>query len=94
MEKILNPLPEFDPFDKAIRQHHNFSLTRSINAPAISDRCFIRRTGPNAIEVFQSEDERLKKQQGTSTGLTDHAQDLVNNTIANANAIWPRKKKR
>jgi hypothetical protein len=85
VEKILNPLPEFDPFvrpdptpqffpdnvDKQVRETLIDALTN--NKESLTDH----------LKFFKSEDARLQKQYGAVTGLTEQAQDLVNNTLQN-----------
>ena len=85
LDKILNPLPEFDPFEKPPAAPQFFpdevdKRTRDLLIDALIKR---KDALPEHLKFFQAEDARLQKQHGTATGLTDHAQDLVNNTIEN-----------
>ena len=84
LEKMLNPLPDFDPFEKSAETPLFFpdetdKRARELMVDALTNR-------PEAVRehlrFFRDEDARLQKQQGPATGLTNHAQDLANNTIA------------
>ena len=84
LEKILNPLPEYNPFDQSTAPTPQFfpdqvdKRARDLLIDAlINDEQALNRH----LQFFKAEDERLKKERGTSTGLTAQAQDLVNNTI-------------
>lgn len=108
LEKILNPLPEYNPFDQSTAPTPQFfpdqvdKRARDLLIDAlINDEQALNRH----LQFFKAEDERLKKERGTSTGLTAQAQDLVNNTIrererylaaqkeALKNATTPERKK-
>ncbi len=83
LEKILNPLPDYSPFeapgaatpqyfpDEVDRRARDLLIDALINPGAL----------PRHLEFFKAEDARLQKQRGAATGLTEAAQDLVNNTI-------------
>ena len=83
IERILNPLPDFDPFEKPPSPPQFFpdqvdKRVRELLIDAVTNN-------DQAIEghmrFFRTEDSRLQKQHGSSTGLADDAQDLLNNTI-------------
>ena len=82
LEKILNPLPDFDPFEKPLAPPQYFpddvdKRTREALIDALfNDKAALEQH----LSFFKSEDGRLQKQQA-ATGLTEHVQDLVNNTI-------------
>ena len=85
LDKILNPLPEFDPFEKPPPPPLFFpddvdKRTRDLLIDALTGN---KQSLEEDLKFFKAEDERQKKQHGTVTGLTDHVQDLVNNTIQN-----------
>jgi hypothetical protein len=83
IDKILNPMPDYDPFervdsapkyfpdeiDKRARDLLIDALTN--NQPALGEH----------LKSLQSADSRRQKEHGTVSGLTEHAEDLVNNTI-------------
>ncbi len=83
LDKILNPLPPFDPFEKSSPTPQFFpdeidKRTRDILLDAL--------TGQNDmlhehLRFFKAEDERRRNRGEPVTGLTDHVEDLANNTI-------------
>ncbi|MSP40456.1 MAG: hypothetical protein EXR70_18355 [Deltaproteobacteria bacterium] len=84
LDKILNPLPEFDPFEKANSAPQFFPDDTDKRArELLIDALTGNKDGlaPH-LKALQSEDAKLQKQHGTVTGLAEHAQDLLNNTIA------------
>ncbi len=83
LEKILNPMPDYDPFEKAGTTPQFFpddtdKRARELLIDALTNR---KESLAGHLQALQAEDDRLQKQHGTTTGLTEHAQDLVNNTI-------------
>jgi hypothetical protein len=83
LDKILNPLPEFDPFEKPPLPPQFFpdeadKRAREALIDALTNN---KESLESSLKFFKAEDERQKKQNGSVTGLTDHVQDLVNNTI-------------
>src|SRR5437870_9354302 len=78
LDKILNPLPEFDPFEKPPPPPLFFpdgvdKRTRDVLVDALTAS---KQSLEDDLKFFTGEDERQKKQHGTVTGLTDHIQDL------------------
>ena len=83
IERILNPLPEFDPFEKPAAPPQFFpdevdKRARELLVDSLTNR---NAAIQEHVKFFQSEDRRLYQQHGSSTGLAEHAQDLLNNTI-------------
>lgn len=83
VEKILNPMPEYDPFDTALAAPQFFpdavdKRSRDLLIDTLTNR---NETLKDHLEFLKKEDARLQKEQRTTTGLTERAQDLVNNTI-------------
>ncbi len=83
IERILNPLPEFDPFEKPPAPPQFFpdavdKRARELLIDAVTNR---KEAIEEHVKFLTMEDSRLQKQHGSSTGLADHAQDLLNNTI-------------
>jgi len=83
VEKILNPMPEYDPFEKPVAAPHFFpdavdKQARELLIDTLTNRT---ETLKDRLTFLKNEDARLKKERRTSTGLTDRAQDLINNTI-------------
>ncbi len=83
VEKILNPLPDFDPFEKPAETPRFFPDEADKRARELMQDALINREEAlkDHLLFFQNEDERMQKQYGAVTGLTNHAQDLTNNTI-------------
>jgi hypothetical protein len=83
LEKILNPLPEFDPFEKPSAAPLFFpdevdKRAREALVDALTNR---KDSLESHLRFFKDEDGRQQKQHGSATGLTSHIEDLVNNTI-------------
>ena len=83
LEKILNPMPDYDPFEKADSAPKYFpddvdKRARALMIDALTDN---REALVDHLKSLQADDRRLQSQQGTVSGLTEHAQDLLNNTI-------------
>ena len=83
IERILNPLPDFDPFEKSPTPPQFFpdevdKRARELLIDAVINR---KEAIEEHVKFLKTEDSRLRKQHGSSTGLADHAQDLLNNTI-------------
>ena len=83
VEKILNPLPEFDPFEKADAAPQFFpdAVDKRVRETLIDALTNNHDALANDLKFFKTEDGRLQKQYGTITGLGEHAQDLLNNTL-------------
>jgi hypothetical protein len=85
LEKILNPMPDYDPFEKPATTPQYFpddvdKRARALLIDALTNRNELLE---DHLKSLQAEDGRLRKEHGTATGLTEHARDLVNNTIQN-----------
>jgi len=84
LEKILNPVADYDPFESAGATPPKFfpdevdRRTRDLLIDTLTHR---KDALAEHVKFFKSEDARLQKQRGASTGLTEHAQDLFNNTL-------------
>jgi hypothetical protein len=83
LEKIRNPLPEIDPFEKAPEAPRFFpdeidKRARDLMVAALLND---KDTIDEQVTFLKSEDARLQKQHGVATGLTETAQDLANNRI-------------
>ena len=107
LKKILDPMPDYDPFEKPVTTPQYFpddvdKRARELLLDASTNR---KEALEDHLKSLQAEDGRLRKQHGTATGLTEHARDLVNNTIqdrerylaaqkdALRNAATPERKK-
>jgi len=84
LERILNPLPEFDPFERVSAGSQFFpdEVDKEARALLIDALINDREALSSHLKFLKDEDIRRQKQYGSSTGLTEHAQDLINNTIA------------
>ena len=84
LEKILNPVADYNPFEAPATAPPKFfpdeadRRARELMIDALTQR---KDALADHVQFFKSEDARLQKQHGASTGLTEHAQDLVNNTL-------------
>jgi hypothetical protein len=108
LERILNPLADYDPFEAPAQPKPRFfpdevdRRARELLIDSLTDR---KAALADHLEFFKSEDGRSQKQRGTVTGLTERAQDLLNNTIqdrerylaalkeASKNASTPERRK-
>ena len=83
IERVLNPLPEFDPFEKPPLAPKFFpdEVDKRARELLIDSLTNGKAAIAEHVKFFQSEDRRLAKQHGSSTGLAEHAHDLLNNTI-------------
>jgi hypothetical protein len=84
IEKILNPMPDYDPFDKSTAPPPQFfpdavdKRSRELLIDALTQQ---QESLKDHLQFLKEEDSRLQKEYSTSTGLTERAQDLLNNTI-------------
>jgi hypothetical protein len=84
IEKILNPMPDYDPFDKSTAATPQFfpdavdKRSRELLIDALTQQ---QESLRDHLQFLKEEDSRLQKEYSTSTGLTERAQDLLNNTI-------------
>jgi len=84
IEKILNPMPDYDPFEGSTARTPQFfpdevdKRVRELLIDALTNQ---QESLKDHLQFFKSEDSRLQKQYSTSTGVTEPAQDLLNNTI-------------
>ena len=83
LEKILNPMPDYDPFEKPAATPQYFPDDVDKRARALIIDALTNRNEPleEHLKSLQAEDGRLRKEHGTATGLTEHARDLINNTV-------------
>ncbi len=83
LDKILNPLPDYDPFDKSNATPKFFPDDNDRRARELLIDALTNHPDAlaNHLKSLQAEDARLQKAHGTVTGLSEHALDLLNNTI-------------
>jgi hypothetical protein len=82
-DRILNPLPEFDPFEKPPSAPLYFPDDVDKRARSAMVAALTGQTESLAadLQFFTERDAQLRKERGTATGLTDAVRDLYNNTI-------------
>jgi len=82
-DRILNPLPEFDPFEKPPGTPLYFpdDVDKRARSAMIAALTGDSQTLADDLKFFTDRDAQLKKERGTATGLSDAARDLYNNTI-------------
>ncbi|HXG51373.1 MAG TPA: hypothetical protein VNN77_08225 [candidate division Zixibacteria bacterium] len=95
LEKILNPLPDFDPFEAPAAAAPRYfpdevdRRARELMIDALTNRT---ESLQEHLRFLEKEDARLQREQGSVTGLAEHALDLVNNTIADREAFLAAQK--
>ena len=84
LEKILNPVADYDPFESPASSAPKFfpdEVDRRARALLIDALLQNKEGVSEHAQFLKAEDARLQKQRGSSTGLAEHAQDLINNTL-------------
>jgi len=84
IEKILDPLPEFNPFDEQVRyrpQYFPDDTDRRIRQALIDSLTDSKKPLQDHVNFFKDKDSELMEERNTVTGLTQHVVDLHNNTI-------------
>ncbi len=82
LDKILNPMPDYDPFDRSTPTPLYFpdevdKRARELLIDALTNR---KEALDEHLKFFRAQDARMQKD-GAATGLAERALDLVNNTI-------------
>jgi hypothetical protein len=108
LERILNPFADYDPFEPPAPAKPRFfpdevdRRARELLVDALTGQ---DGAVADHLQFFKSADTRLQKESGHVTGLSEHAQDILNNTIrdrerylaaqkqASRNASTPERKK-
>lgn len=84
LERILNPLPDYDPFEKSTTAGPQFfpdavdKRARELLIDALTGQ---QESLKEHLQFFREQDSQLRQEYNTSTGLTEDALDFVNNTI-------------
>jgi hypothetical protein len=84
LEKILNPVADYDPFEAPGTTMPKFfpdEVDRRARELLIDTLTNRKDALAEHVQFFKKEDSRLQKQRGASTGLAEHAQDLLDNTL-------------
>lgn len=106
-DKILNPLPDFDPFEKPAAPPQFFpdQTDKQIRDLLVDTLTRRHETLEDHLKFFKDQDSRLQKEHKTITGLSEHVLDLVNNKLTDReryltaqkdalkNAATPERKK-
>ena len=84
LDRILNPLADYNPFETPDAAQPRFfpddvdRRARELLIDALTNR---KGALADHVAFFKSEDARRQKQHRTVTGLAEHAQDLLSNSI-------------
>lgn len=85
LDKILNPMPDYDPFEKptaaAPPQFFPDAVDKRSRELLIDVLTNQQESLKDHLQFFKDQDSQLRTEFGTSTGLTERALDLLNNTI-------------
>lgn len=78
LDKILNPMPAFDPFDKPPPPPQFFpdAVDKQTRATLIDSLTSKGHALEDRLRFFQQKDRDLSSERGTVTGLTDKIRDL------------------
>ena len=84
IEKVLDPLPNYDPFDYSVPAPAYFpdevdKQARQVLIDALLDR---PEKLKEHVARFKAKDQELTAERGTVSGLTPHITDLYHNTIS------------
>lgn len=96
MERILDPLPDFNPFDEQARYQPKYfpdETDKRIRQAVIDSLTEPEKSLQNHVYFFMEKDTRLMEERKTVTGLTEHVMDLHNNTITDREAYLKAQKK-
>ena len=94
LDKILNPLPDFDPFDKAPTTPRFFpdevdKRARQVLIDSLTGR---EKALADHDRFFREKDAERLRERGTITGLADHAMDLYHDTFRDRQAYLTAQK--
>ena len=95
LERILKPLPDYDPFDKRPPSPQFFpdevdKRAREALVDGLTNR---EEKLEDHFRFFVNKDAELKKERGTVTGITAHALDLYQGTIRERDRYLEAQKK-
>ena len=96
MERILDPVPEFNPFDQQVRYQPKYfpdETDKRIRQAIIDSLTEPESSLQNHVHFFTEKDRQLMEERKTVTGLTEHVMDLHNNTITDREAYLRAQKK-
>lgn len=95
LDKILNPLPEYDPFEKPSAPPKYFpdevdKRARQVLIDGLTNR---RDALEDHLRFLKAKDDELANERGAATGLTGQVQQLVNATIEEREAYLAAQKR-
>jgi len=83
LEKVLDPLPTYDPFEYSVPGPTYFPDEVDKQARRVLIDALLNRPEKLQayVDYFETKDRELGEKRGTRTGLTHHIKDLSHNTI-------------
>lgn len=95
LERILKPLPDYDPFDKPPPAPQFFpdEVDKRAREALVDSLTNKEGTLEDHVRFFANKDAELKKKRGTVTGLTEQVMDLFHNTIRERDRYLEAQKK-
>ncbi len=83
LERILNPMPDYDPFDNTLPPPKFFpdEVDKRVREALIDGLTGKTDRLADQVRFLSQKDRELKKERGTATGLTEIVSDLLRNTI-------------
>ncbi|MFQ5684041.1 MAG: tol-pal system YbgF family protein [Candidatus Binatia bacterium] len=95
VDRILNPLPHYDPFDKPPPSPKFFpnEIDKQVREALIDSLTHREDTLEDHLQFFIKKDEQLKKARDPVTGLTEGVSDLYYNTIEERDRYLSAQKK-
>lgn len=86
--RILNPLPDYDPFEKAPPPPEFFpdAVTRRLYEVLVDGATGREGVWEGHLLFFQKKDDELRRKDHAATGLTDRVLDLSHNTLRDRRA--------
>ncbi len=96
LQRILNPMPDYDPFEKSTAATPQFfpdSVDKRARELLIDALTHQQESLKEHLQFFKEQDAQLESEYNTSTGLTERALDLVNNTIQDREGYLDAQKK-
>ncbi|MFQ5852060.1 MAG: hypothetical protein ACE5JU_15930 [Candidatus Binatia bacterium] len=96
LSKILNPLPDYDPFDEHTPSSPQFfpdEVDKRLHQTLIDSLSDAEGTLEEHVRYFKEKDAELLKERGAVTGLTEHVLDLYHNTIRDREGYLTAQKK-
>jgi hypothetical protein len=95
LERILKPLPDYDPFDRPppAPQYFPDEVDKRAREALVDSLTNNEETLEGHVRFFADKDADLKKERGTVTGLSEQILDLFHNTIRERDRYLEAQKK-